>query len=332
MIECHVFNSFTRTDLYGTSSYILSQFIGGMAAPLFLLLAGMTFAFLFEKLDRNNAPIAERLKVLLKRGGYVLMLAYLFRLSNALSKWPGPELDTIWKVDILNCMGVSMIALSLITFAPPRMRAQIACLAGLAIASASPLVSHMDWSGVLPQIKEYFVPNRIRFPLFPWSAYVAFGIAAGVVVRRTPAERLERTVQWGSLVGFGMILGGQYFSNLPFAFYEKVEFWTDSPSLVMIRTGLCLLTLAGGYVWTEYLVSPGPGWVQVFGHHSLMVYWVHVILVYGALSGVWGSKLSIGQSAAAVALIVVLMIALCYARLGERFSPHFSRLLLAKRS
>ena len=42
MIQCHTFNSFTRMDLRDGGPYVLTQFIGGMAAPLFLFMAGMT--------------------------------------------------------------------------------------------------------------------------------------------------------------------------------------------------------------------------------------------------------------------------------------------------
>jgi uncharacterized membrane protein len=39
MIECHAFNSFVRMDLRDGGPYVLSQFVGGMAAPLFLFMA-----------------------------------------------------------------------------------------------------------------------------------------------------------------------------------------------------------------------------------------------------------------------------------------------------
>ena len=318
MIPCHTFNAFAHADLRGTSAYVFSQFIGGMAAPLFLFLAGITFAFQIDKLDRGGATALERLRTLARRGGYVLLLAYLFRLSHIVTKLSDLQFDTLWKVDILNCMGAAMLLLSLVTLAPARARAQTACVAGLAVAALAPVISGLDWSGVPPLVKEYFVPNRLRFPLFPWSAYVAFGIGAGLVIRRTPREHLERTLQWGALAAFGLVFGAQYFANLPYSLYSKVDFWTDSPALVLIRTGLVVLTLAGAYVWTEYLVSARAGWIQVFGKTSLMVYWVHIMIVYGALSEVWKANLSIAQTTAATLLIILVMIALSHARLWQK--------------
>ena len=54
MIQCHTFNSFTRLDLREGGAYVLTQFIGGMAAPLFLFMAGMTTAFQMESLERRE--------------------------------------------------------------------------------------------------------------------------------------------------------------------------------------------------------------------------------------------------------------------------------------
>jgi len=54
MFECHTFNSFARLDVRNGGPYVLSQFVGGMAAPLFLFMAGMTFGFQMESLERRE--------------------------------------------------------------------------------------------------------------------------------------------------------------------------------------------------------------------------------------------------------------------------------------
>src|SRR3954453_1647768 len=75
MIQCHTFNSLTRMDLREGGPYILSQFIGGMAAPLFLLMARMTSAFQMESLDRKEPNARRRWLISLKRAGYILGIA-----------------------------------------------------------------------------------------------------------------------------------------------------------------------------------------------------------------------------------------------------------------
>lgn len=318
MIPCHTFNAFTRPELRSSHAYILSQFVGGMAAPLFLFLAGVTFALQMDKLDSTGAPPATRVKALARRGAYILFLAYVFRFTNGLSHLPNPDWSTLWKVDILNCMGVTLMVFALASLWPAASRPRAMVIAGIAIASAAPLVSGMDWTGIPWQLKEYIVPNRSRFPVFPWSAYIAFGCAAGLVLRRVDGDRLERTIQWGALTGVIIAVAAQHYSNLPYSLYPKVDFWTDSPALVFIRTGIILILAAGAWLWTDRIARPKAGWVQVSGKTSLLVYWVHVVLVYGVLWKPWGEKLDIRSATVATILVIVAMIGLSYARLWQK--------------
>ena len=317
MIPCHTFNAFARADLRGTSAYVFSQFVGGMAAPLFLFLAGITFAFQIDKLDRAGATALVRLRALARRGGYVLLLAYLFRLSHIVTKLSDLQFDTLWKVDILNCMGAAMLLFSLVTLAPARARAQRLVWLVSAVAALAPVISGLDWSGVPPLVKEYLAPNRLRFPLSP-GRLCRFRYWRGTCDSPNAARASRTDAAMGALAAFGLVFGAQYFANLPYSLYSKSDFWTDSPALVLIRTGLVVLTLAGAYVWTEYLVSARAGWIQVFGKTSLMVHWVHIMIVYGALSEVWKANLSIAQTTAATLLIILVMIALSHARLWQK--------------
>ena len=112
MIQCHTFNSFTRTDLWQGGPYVLSQFVGGMAAPLFLFMAGMTLAFQMDSLERREPAPLRRWLTSLRRAGYILGIAFAFRLTNFVASLPNADPHELTKVDILNCMGVGMAALS----------------------------------------------------------------------------------------------------------------------------------------------------------------------------------------------------------------------------
>jgi uncharacterized membrane protein len=309
MIECHSFNSFCRMDLRQGGPYMLSQFIGGMAAVLFLFLAGVTFAFQMDKLDRQRAPVRARLASLLRRAGYILVIAFLFRITNSLFSLPNPPWKVLLKVDILNCMAAAMAVLALVTLCAPAFRVRAAAMAGLAIAALSPLASVGDWSGVPTLVRDYLVAGHGRFAFFPWGAYLAFGVAAGTVLRRTTEDALERRMLWTLGGGFGLIFTAQYFANIPYSVYTKSDFWMDSPALVIIRLGVTLVMLAAAYLWTEFAAGPRWSWMQSLGKTSLMVYWVHVLLVYNWVNPLRKS-LSIGQTAAATLAVMGLMLAL----------------------
>jgi uncharacterized membrane protein len=312
MIQCHTINSLTRLDLRDGGPYVLSQFVGGMAAPLFLFMAGMTSAFQMDSLERRERDWRRRWIVSLRRAGYILGIAFVFRLTNYLGAWPNGDANDITKVDILNCMGVAMAAMAAAAIFDGRGRARFAAAAGLAIAMASPVIANLSWDGVPQLLHEYLAPGfgRGRFPFFPCAAYLAFGLAAGVIVKRVAAERMDRLMQWSVLVGFGMVFIAQYFSNLPYSIYPKSNFWTDSPALTSIRTGICLLMMAGAYLWTEFGARKAWSWMETLGKNSLMVYWVHVMLVYGGWVKPIKRKLDIPQAVLATLIVTALMVAL----------------------
>ena len=314
MIQCHVFNSFTSAELRQSGPYTLTQFVGGMAAPLFLFLAGLTLAFQMHRQDRSGAPSGRRLPAALRRAGYILVLAFLFRFSNWIFSSPLPSWQTMLRVDILNCMGFGLAVLSPIAMCSSASRARAAAASGFTIAALSPVVNSLNWTGVPDPIRNYLVPSHLGFAFFPCAAYLAFGLSAGAILRRLAPERVERAMQWSVLAGLAMIAGGQYFSNIPYSIYPKSSFWIDSPALIVIRVGLILTMMAAAYLWTEFGARKW-SWVETLGKTSLMVYWVHVVLVYGRLLQPWKKSLSIAQAAAVTIAVTILMLGLSLARL-----------------
>jgi uncharacterized membrane protein len=312
MIQCHTFNSFVRMDLREGGSYVLSQFVGGMAAPLFLFMAGMTLGFQMDSLERREASRLRRWVAALRRAGYILGIAYLFRTTNWVASLPHADFGEITKVDILNCMGVGMAAISAAALFDAKGRVRFAIAAGLTIAAMAPVMSYLPWEGAPALLREYLVPGpgRGRFPFFPCASYVGFGLAAGAILKRTVPERLERLMEWCVLIGFALVFTAQYFSNLPYSIYARSDFWLNSPALVLIRVGICLLLLAASYLWTEFGAGPAWSWVECVGKNSLMVYWVHVMLVYGDVVKPVKRSLSIPQTALATLTVTGLMVVL----------------------
>src|SRR5260370_5337065 len=263
MIQCHTFNSLTRMDLRDGGPYVLTQFIGGMAAPLLLLMAGMTTAFQMESLERRQPNRWRRWLISLKRAGYILAIAFTFRFTNWAFSMPHASAADLTKVDILNCMGVGMAVLAVGAVFRSNARVRFAVGAGLVIAAAAPVMTNLPWGGAPALLQEYLVPGsgRGRFPFFPSVAYIAFGQAIGAVVKRAAAERFDRLMQWSMLIGFSMIFIGQYFSNIPYSIYTNANFWTDSPALIVIRVGICLMIMAGADMWAGNCAGERGGWV-----------------------------------------------------------------------
>ena len=315
MIPCHTFNSLTRMDLRDGGPYVLSQFVGGMAAPLFLFMAGITFAFGMERQERRAARWQAKLTGALRRAGYILLLAFLFRFSNWVFASPRGPWQNMLRVDILNCMGFGLLVLAPAALLTGAVRARAMAAAGCVIAGLSPVMNGLDWSGVPEVVRNYLVPSHLAFAFFPCASYLAFGISTGTILRRLGAERIERTMQWTVLVGLTLIVAGEYFSSIPYSIYARSNFWIDSPALITIRLGLMLAMMAGAYVWTEFGAGGGWSWVQTLGKTSLMVYWVHVVLVYGNLATGWKRALTVPEVTAATLAVILLMVGLATLRL-----------------
>jgi len=313
MLQGHAFHSFTDASLREHPAYIYSQFVGGMPPAIFLMLTGVTMAFLLDSMERKNLPMGQRIWGALKRARYLFVLAVLFRLQMWLFGLPKP-VDDLFKVDVLNCMGVSVAVFSLLALVPTLDRIRWAFGLGLGIACAAPLLTQSGAQHWHPWIRWYIVPDVNYFGFFPWAAFVAFGIAVGSAFRVVPHHHYSRLMQWLTLAGMVVIFAAQYVSNLPFSLYPKVEFWLDSPALVFIKTGLILILLSIAYVWTYYIASPGWSWIRQIGTTSLLVYWVHVELVYGRWFWFFKESLTIGQAAASAILVILAMVALSYAR------------------
>ena len=318
MLQGHVFHSFTRNDLRTDGPFMLSQFLGGIGPAIFLVLTGITLAFLMDRRERQGLNALGRWKAALRRAGYLFTLAFLFRLqlwSFAFGQSPWTDL---FRVDILNCMGFAIALLSVMAIFTTAERVRLCAGLGVAIAAASPLVSAIDWRWLPAGISAYFVPSYQYFAFFPWAAFIAFGLSIGSILRLAQPEHMNRIIQWGAMIGFGLILGGQYFSNLPYSLYPKSEFWLDSPGLIIIKLGVVMLVMGFAYLWTALPLAASWSWVRQLGTTSLLVYWVHIELVYGRWFG--SIKNSLDNIWCGIAAVIVILLMIGLSTLRTRWS------------
>lgn len=314
MLQGHVFHSFTRPDLRGDSAYVLSQFAGGMPPAIFLFLTGMTLAFRLDGLERRGASAGARVLGALRRAGYLLAVAFLFRLQLWAFAWPGSPWTDLFKVDILNCMALAAAVMAAMGVFRTAERVRLCAVLGLAVAFAGPLVTRLDWAAAPELAKRYLAPDYQYFSFFPWAAFLAFGVSAGSLIRLLREQHMERAMQWATLLGGVLVIGGRYFAEIPYSLLPSSEFWLNSPSQVLIKLGVLLWMMAFAYLWTRYATAPGWSWVRQLGVTSLLVYWVHIELVYGRWFGAWKESLDNVSATAATLAVIAGMVALSVAK------------------
>src|SRR5262245_47850375 len=109
MLQAHTFDAWTRPADRATPIYRQFMILGGFAAPLFLWLAGLVAVLAAEAGLRRTGNRSSAAEDVCKRGLQIFILAFLFRLQ-AFVVSPGNSLLSIFRVDILNVMGPSIVA------------------------------------------------------------------------------------------------------------------------------------------------------------------------------------------------------------------------------
>lgn len=318
MLQGHVFQSFLRSDLRTGGPYLFSQFLGGMPPAVFLFLTGITLAFLMDSQERKDIPAGKRWVGALRRAGYLFAIAMAFRIqlwafSRVFSSANNPWQEML-KVDILNSMGFGIAVLSVMAVFKTAERIRFCAILGCAIALLAPLVTQAGpWIGP-PLLRSYLVPSYNEFGFFPWAAFIAFGMSAGSLLRRLSDEQVTRMMQWFALAGVGLAFGASALSNAAPGIYIKSDYWLDGPALIFIKLGVMLIAVAFSYVWMMQPSAQGWSWIRQLGTTSLLVYWVHIELVYGHWLGWMKTNLDVGSTVVAAVGVTALMVGLGYVR------------------
>src|SRR5688572_33014699 len=106
MVMAHVTDAWTRLDDRDRFLYMLTVFVAGLAAPVFLFLAGLTPS-MAASARASKVGHAAAAAMARWRGLQIFGLAFLFRLQSQLLGWGA--LGNFLKVDILNVMGIAMM-------------------------------------------------------------------------------------------------------------------------------------------------------------------------------------------------------------------------------
>jgi uncharacterized membrane protein len=310
MVLAHVSDSWTiEADRRGEPWYAVA-FIGGVASPLFLFLAGVATAMAAEV---KGASLAR------SRGWQIFGLGLLFRVQSQILGF-GP-LQNLFKVDMLNIMGLAMVAATFVWQMAGTRGKRIAWFAIVttAIAMITPIVRDVAWLAPLPDpLEAYLRPAGVysAFPFFPWGGFLFAGVIVGELVT---GVRTSRTVQIATgqaasrqtllqsgvalASGAGVLLA--WLASFQPSIYPSASFWHDSPTFFFIRLGLVTLLVPIAWVLEQLLPSRlfAPG--VTLGRSSLFVYWVHIEMVYGVIAEPIKRSLPLSMSLTATALLCV---------------------------
>jgi len=287
MLGWHTADAWTRLGDRHSQAFSWLLILGGFAAPLFLWLAGLCVALSASQKAEAGEPRRDVAAAVCRRGLEIFILAFLFRLQ-AFVVSPGNHPVSIFRVDILNVMGLAIVGAGLLWMLATGSTGRAIWYGALAsgIALMTPIARTTASVDVLPTwVQWYLRPagDLTTFTMLPWSGFVLAGAACGVVLGTSHDIRAEHRTQLAfGLVGAFLVGLGQQLSTRP-SIYVESNFWNSSPTWFAMRVGILMI----GVAVLHFLVEAGARAnltcrpLERLGRSSLFVYWLHVELVYG---------------------------------------------------
>src|SRR5690348_2374506 len=114
MFQTHCYDSWLGGAARQSRFFIYSQLGGTFPAPLFLFLAGISFALVTQKLREKNFGPGQIGRSTIRRGAEIFGFGLLFRLQEYLIAWGWAPRSDLLRVDILNTIGASMMLMGVL--------------------------------------------------------------------------------------------------------------------------------------------------------------------------------------------------------------------------
>jgi uncharacterized membrane protein len=333
MFQTHCYDSWLGGTARRSKFFMYSQLGGTFPAPLFLFLAGISFALVTEKLRQKNLPSTQIAGSTIRRGAEIFGFGLLFRLQEYLIAWGWAPKSDLLRVDILNTIGLSMMLMGLVCWLVLALQrgehARIALvLTSLGTALLISLFAPPLWTTWRPRwlpwpLESYVngvhnlgTPQAWLFPVFPWAAFAFAGLAAGFLLQ-SPWSRQHQAFFFclAGILGAVLIEAGRWLDGQPRQLYAVYDFWHTSPNFFLIRLGMLLLILGGSYAWCRWGAGQwGFSPLIQLGQASLLVYWVHIEFVYGRFSILPKRAVNIRTASLGLFTIFLAMLALAFVR------------------
>ena len=328
MFQTHCYDSWLRPDLRETRLYKLSQLGGTLPAPLFIFLAGLSFALVTERLREKGVARNAIAAQTIRRGAEIFGLGIVFRIQEYALGYRWVPWTDLLRVDILNILGISMMLMGVLCWFTAAVTVDVARLRGIIAAFAAAalivVVTPPLWTTWRPQflawplesylngVHTFNQPQPWLFPIFPWTAFAFAGLGVGFLIF-TEFARL-REARFFACLG----LGGAFAMGLsillelsPVRFYAVHDYWHSHPDFFLARCGVLAMILFLAYAWCRWgLAQKGFSPIIQLGTTSLLVYWVHIEFVYGRFSILPKRHSSIAVATLGLCVIFLAMLAL----------------------
>jgi len=267
--------------------YQIWSYFRGITAPTFFTISGLVFMYLLLR-ARDKGNDGSRLKKGLYRGLLLLGIGYALRIN--FSNWfQGQFNGNTLAVDVLQCIGLSLILLILI-YRLFRLNSYILSIVLVTLGCLSfltePLYRTLNLEQVPLLFSNYMTKaNGSVFTILPWFGYTAFGaFLATVFFRHVHRKRFKIvTVLTFFVVGLLLIYKSSWllvrlYRLTDIELFNAVAYY----NYLFTRFGNVLLLFGVFYsfetLWRQSIITK-------IGEKTLSIYVIHFIIIFGSFTG-----------------------------------------------
>lgn len=323
MVQGHTLDVLLLPTYRSAWWFNLWEFCRGFTAPTFLLLSGFSFALATIRRFDDHISFGPKVFARLRKFAFFILLGYSMRFPvhsvRDLSYVGADSWQSFLQVDVLQTIGFSLILLQLLVIVLRNKTAFaiVTATASLLIAFTTPFLWNNPTVNGLPlAIHSALIGTTgSLFPLLPWSAYVLLGAALGTVYL-TIANSSTRMLKFFVPAGMLLMIAGVLSQGASLRIYGGDNFWPTTPHLFITRVGF-VLTILGLATFAVPRLQSSASTLRSFAEESLLVYFIHVDLLYGSVWNVGlrrylGSSLTFVQAYIWVLLMIAAMAALAF--------------------
>ncbi len=323
MVQGHTLDVLLLPTYQSAWWYSTWQFCRGFTAPTFLLLSGFSFALATIRKFDEHTVVGPKVFSRLRKFAFFVLLGYAMHFPTHsirdLSYVQSGAWQSFLQIDVLQTIGISLIFLQLLVLALRHkgLFAVVSVTLSLLIAFVTPLLWNSPAVNALPlgARSALIGTTGSLFPLLPWASYVLLGAGLGTLyltVARSSLLMLKSFVPAGMI----LMLAGIYSEKLSHRIYGDPNFWPTTPHLFLTRVGF-VLTVLGIATFALPWMQSSASTLRSLAEESLLVYFVHVDLLYGSvwnrgLRSFIGGSLTFGHAYLWVIAMIAAMTVLAY--------------------
>ncbi|AFN73629.1 Hypothetical protein MROS_0386 [Melioribacter roseus P3M-2] len=319
MVEGHTTDTFLADQFRNPDSWLYQLWLikRGITAPIFMFTSGVVFTYL---LKLQNKPFWENPRVYkgFRRFITLVVIGYMLRFPThsfvdfqyvSLKQW-----YIFFASDALHLIGFGLLFILILEYFSEILKVNSYIMflsAALFFFIIYPYTEKIQWTEIVPvPLAAYFYHKTgSLFPFFPWAGYVISGALLGSYLAKNPnvftSPRFSKSLL---IIGVVLLIAASILGNINLLNDQQ----KNAYYFISMRLGsVILLNSAMSYIALR--LDTIPDIIKWVGRHTLVVYAVHVIILYGSawvpgLNAIFAKSMNLYLSVCCAIVMIVAMI------------------------